>query len=297
MRAEPWTLGVSAENTAAPERLRILRAIEEHVPEITNRVLLSTCHRVELYGFGEPPVLDADLVLAQGEAAVAHLIRVAAGLESAVIGEDEVLHQVREALQNAHAAGGLDGRLHRLFELAIAAGRRARAGRTASGAGLADRAIGWLRRRAPLVGRPIVVAGAGRMGSALAHAASGAGAEVTIASRDAAKARRLAEVYGGQGVDLAEGAYQARGSAGLAIALGGIWEQLESMQAELPPVADISAPSAVPAAVRGRLNGGFLGIDDLLSGDRPLPRAYIQEAERIVAAKADEYLRWLDGRR
>jgi len=62
-------------------------------------------------------------------------------------------------------------------------------------------------------------------------------------------------------------------------------------------IADISAPSAVPPALRAGLNGSFLGIDDLFGGERPLPRAYIAEAERIVATKAAEYGGWLEARR
>jgi hypothetical protein len=62
----------------------------------------------------------------------------------------------------------------------------------------------------------------------------------------------------------------------------------------LPPIADISAPSAVPATLRSRLNNGFLSIDDLYVHSQPVPRGYIDEAVRIVAAKTDEYERWLE---
>ncbi|GAC1613315.1 MAG: hypothetical protein NVS9B1_21680 [Candidatus Dormibacteraceae bacterium] len=292
---QPWALTASAGMASAEARLQLDRAMRELLAAQPGWALLSTCHRVELYGFGEPPPVAGPLVSLAGDSAIEHLLRVAAGLESAVIGEDEVLHQVRQALSEARGRGGPDARLGRLFETALRAGRRARAHRTASGIGLADRALGWLQSKSPMAGRPVVVAGAGRMGSALAHAARGAGAVVTIASRDPAKAARLADVYGGRGVGLAEGATIAAGSAAVAIALAGIWSELEYTQ-HLPPVADISAPSAVPESVRRRLNGGFLGIDDLFAGDRPLPRGYIVEAEQIVASLVAEYRGWLAGR-
>ena len=76
------------------------------------------------------------------------------------------------------------------------------------------------------------------------------------------------------------------------------WRRITMLAASLavlPPVADISAPSAVPAGVRARLNGSFLGIDDLYVRTQPVPRAYIDEAGRIVAAKTHEYVRWLEG--
>ena len=296
MTAQPWSLGASAESVPAGTRRELLEALAKPVPGSSSWVVLDTCHRVEVYGFGEVPEVAPELRLRQGEEAVIHLLRVAAGLESAVVGEDEVLHQVRDAHRAASARARRDNRLHRLFEVAIAAGRRARAGRTAQGAGLADRAIGWLDGRSPLAGRPLLVAGAGRMGSALAHAGARAGALVTVASRDPANARRLAHLYGGEGVDLAAGAARAAESAAVAIALGGEWRQLNDATGPLPAIADISAPSAVPQSLRAGLNGTFLGIDDLFRGELPLPRAYIAEAERIIAAKAAEYAGWLEAR-
>ncbi|HEY8759655.1 MAG TPA: NAD(P)-binding domain-containing protein [Candidatus Dormibacteraeota bacterium] len=293
MTEQPWVAGASASERPAEERERIAARMRQGAGG--SHVLLSTCHRVELYGFGELPRLAGDLLLKSGEAAVVHLLRVAAGLESALVGEDEVLHQVRNAFQEAAAGGQLDRRLHRLFELAVATGRRARAGRSALGAGLADRAVDWLQGRSPLRGRPVLVAGAGRMGSALAHAARRRGALVTIASRDPERARRLASVYGGIGVSLAEGADLVPGSAGVAVALSGPWQELASLADPLPPIADISAPSAVPGALRARLNGGFLGVDDLFTGGTP-PPAYVDAAERIVSGKAAEYLGWLEAR-
>jgi glutamyl-tRNA reductase len=293
---EPWVMAVQAGAAAASERDRVARSFESRVPTHPDWILLSTCHRVELYGFGPVPELDEGFHLEKGHSAVNHLIRVAAGLESAIVGEDEVLHQVREALSDARAARQLDSRLQRLFETAIAAGRRARAGRTAASGNLAQSAVAWLQKKSSLAGGTVLVVGAGRMGSALAHSARLAGAEVTIASRDAARADRLAHVYGGRGTDLAGGAELALKSSAVAVALAGTWHEFQPVQGELPPIADISAPAALPAAVRARLNGGYLGIDDLYVRPEPLPSGYIDEADRVVAAKTREYVAWLDGR-
>ncbi|MDQ6880067.1 MAG: NAD(P)-binding domain-containing protein [Candidatus Dormibacteraeota bacterium] len=293
---EPWVMAVHADTVGADERDLIARSVEDAIAG-DRAIMLSTCHRVELYGLGTMPDLDARLKAETGELAVLHLMRVASGLESAIIGEDEVLHQVRSALGNARAARSVDPRLQRLFETAIAAGRRARAGRTASSANLAQRAVAWLQQRSTLAGRGVLIVGAGRMGSSLAHSARLAGADVTIASRNPARAQRLAHVYGGRGIDLASGAELAPKSAGIAVALAGVWHEFQPAEGDLPPIADISAPSAVPAAVRTRLNGGFLGIDDLYVRTQPAPRGYIEEADRVVAAKTREFVRWLDGGR
>jgi glutamyl-tRNA reductase len=291
---QPWVMGVQADTADANDREDIARSVRERIAAHSDWILLNTCHRVELYGFGTPPDLDARLKVQIGESAVRHLIRVATGLESAVIGEDEVLHQVREAIGNARAGRKVDGRLVRLFEGAIAAGRHARAGRTAASGNLAQRAVAWLGQKSSLVGNTVLVAGAGRMGSSLAHSAKVAGADIVIASRDATRARRLAHVYGGESTDLAGGAVLASRAAGVAVALAGVWHELQPPDGALPPIADISAPSAVPATVRIRLNSGFLSIDDLYIHSQPVPRGYIDEATRIVAAKTDEYERWLE---
>ncbi len=290
---QPWLAGVSAAERTAEERERIAARLRGGPGN--GHLLLSTCHRVEAYGFGEPPPEVGDLPLRTGAAAVLHLLRVASGLESALVGEDEVLHQVREAFAEASARSRLDRRMHRLLEVALAAGRQARAGRTAAGAGLAGRALDWLRERACLRGHHVLVAGAGRMGAALAHAARKEGALVTVASRDPERARRLASVYGGSGVGLEAGADLVRGSVGVAVALSGPWREVASLAGRLPPFADISAPSALPGALRVRLSGGFLGVDDLFAGGAP-PSGYVEAAERIVAGKAAEYLDWLEAR-
>ena len=294
----PWLMSVQADTSSAGQRERLAQSVGAEIGAHSDWLLLKTCHRVELYGFGEMPNqlpdLESPLQVETGAVAVRHLMRVAAGLESAIIGEDEVLHQVRGDLAQALAARPLDNRLQRLFETAIAAGRRARAGRTASSGNLAQRAVAWLEQRSKLAGRTVLVAGAGRMGSSLAHSAKQAGANVTIASRDATRARRLAKVYDGSGIGLADAAELAPRSAGVVVALAGIWHELQSLDGELPPLADISAPTAVPAAVRARLNGSFLGIDDLYVRTEPVPRAYIDVADQVVDAKTSEYVRWLD---
>src|SRR6202521_3402707 len=246
---EPWVMAAHADSVGADERDQIARLLEGTINSDC-KILLSPCHRVELYGLGAMPKLDAPLHVETGEDAIKHLIRVAVGLESAIIGEDEVLHQVREALRIARASGPLDQRLQRLFETAIAAGRRARAGRTATSGNLAQRAVAWLEQRSTLAGRTVLIAGAGRMGSSLAHSARLAGADVAIASRDATRAKRLAHLYGGEGLDLADAAKLAADSAAIAVALAGVWHELQPMAGELPPIADISAPTAVPEAVR-----------------------------------------------
>ena len=276
----PWVRGADADSLPAVERARLADAWSAEAAR-PDRILLVTCHRVELYGLGPAPAGAFD-----GEE---HLLRVAAGLESAVIGEDEVLHQVRQALAGARANGPRDSRLTRLFETAIAGGRRARAGRTATSAGLAEQAIAWLRQQTDLEGEPVIVGGAGRMGTALARAATAAGARVTIASRNHVRAATAAAAIGAQAADLVAGARAASKAAAVAVALAGPWEQLKE---PLPPCADLSCPSAVPPAARRQ----YLGVDDLFKGGGEPPPGYVQAATAIVAEKLAEYREWLEVR-
>jgi len=295
--SELWVLTASAGDVDAMARSVTSRRIDAWLSSGGRGVALATCHRTELYGFGSAPDLPAVRALS-GRDAVAHLLRVACGLESVIVGEDEVLHQVREALKHAHNEREVDSRLRRLFETAIATGRRARSRRTESSGNLAQSAVAWLRGKANVTGATVVIAGAGRMGAALAHSVAQAGAEVVVASRDVDRASRLARTYAGRGVDLRAGADQTAHAAGVAVPLGGLWLELEPMAGvDLPPVADISAPQAVPEAVRRHLNGSFLGIDDLYRQSRPLPGAYIEDARRLVEAGTAEYAAWLELKR
>src|SRR5579859_6536243 len=224
-RRLPWVIGLQADNARAEDRDRFAQQMTRDATYRTDWILLSTCHRAELYGFGPPPKLAIDVPIKSGDAAVRHLFRVAAGLESAIVGEDEVLHQVRQALAHARASGALDTHLGRMFETAISVGRFARASRTSAAGNLAQRAIAWLQERSEIAGQPVLIVGAGRMGSILAHVARGAGSRVTIASRNHGRANQLARVYGGRGVDLSEAADVAPRSAAIAVALAGEWSE------------------------------------------------------------------------
>jgi glutamyl-tRNA reductase len=248
--------------------------------------LLETCHRVELYGVGEP-ACRPDMRLLRGDAAVRRLFRVAAGLESAVVGEDEVLHQVRQALAEARLRG-VDERLARLFESAIATGRSARSAPAGPRRTLAERAVAWLRDRTQLSGRTLLVAGTGPMGTALVQAAEAAGAEVTVASRTPGRAT----------LDLVAAAELAPRCAGVAAALAGEWAELARHAdgaGALPPIADVSSPPAVPPAIRERLADGFLGIDGLWERGAG-EHGWVARAEGLVEAGVGEYTGWLSGR-
>jgi glutamyl-tRNA reductase len=282
-QAEPWVLAVDAGDAPVEDRARFQAEAEAMLEFHTGWALLSTCHRVEVYGMGPVPRWPGVRTL-RGRPAAARLIRIAAGLESAVPGEDEVLRQVREALAAARRRG-VDDRLARLFEVANATGRKARGGRRQTGPGLAARALAWLDARVGLARQPVLVAGTGLMGTALARAAAEAGAVVTVAGRDLSRAS----------VDLAAAAAVAPRAAAVAVALAAPWEELGGQAGRLPPVADLSSPPAVPEPVRAALGRDFLGVDRLYARSGA-ETPWAARAAALVEESAEEYASWLAGR-
>ena len=322
---QPWALVVQAGELDVNRRVELAAALAELVEFHRQWVLLATCHRVELYGFGQSPA-QQEMRRLEGDRAVRQLFRVAAGLESAVAGESEILGQVRDALARARERG-TDERVARMFECAIAAGRAARvqgvprslmgppddalakpgawagngAGKVAARDGLAERAVSWLTARTQLSGRPVLVVGTGAMGVALAAAATAAGGVVTVAGRlrDHDPAKRSGTIRAQ--LDLAGAAQRAPEMAAVAVALRGEWSELARAgaaagpQPPMPPIADLSVPPAIPASVQRSLGPNFLGIDELWQR-LPAESSWTAAAEAAVADGVAEYMGWLRGR-
>jgi glutamyl-tRNA reductase len=188
--------------------------------------------------------------------------------------------------------------VRRLFETAIATGRRARAGRPAMTRGLGERAIAWLADKAEVRDHPVLVVGAGTMGAALATSAKRRGAEVTVASRTNERAARLAHKLGAASATLQSAAELAHSSAAVAIALAGPWPELTRPPS--CPVADISTPPALDHAVREALEGRMLDIDRLLAmtpGAHGVEaKAYSGRVAPLVDEAVDGYMDWLRAR-
>jgi glutamyl-tRNA reductase len=186
--------------------------------------VLSTCNRTEIYAvtekfhgafddisdflMGVGGLTSEDLsafVFAQhDEAAVEHLFEVAAGLDSAVIGESEILGQVKSAWEIAQSEGGARSTLNLLFRHAITAGKRART-ETSIGRGtvsMSHAAVEMaIERLGSLSGAQVLVVGAGAMGDGIAVALHGAGAgEIIVANRTAERGNALADRVGGRAV-------------------------------------------------------------------------------------------------
>ena len=181
-------------------------------------ILLSTCNRTELYTVASSgdqsgrdlisllnsakgaSVIDDHFYVLQGADAVRHLFRVASSIDSMIIGESQILGQVRDAFSAADEANTIDGILLKLFHSAIGVGRRARSethiGRHAvsvssAAVTLARNALG------DLTGKTVLVVSAGGMGELAAKSlADHAGSRIIVANRTLKRAQELAEDLG-----------------------------------------------------------------------------------------------------
>lgn len=266
--------------------------------------VLRTCQRVELYATGEalasldvpaPPPGSGRL---EGADAVRHLISVACGLESAVLGEDQVLHQVRQTHVGRLAEGQLDPRLDRLFQVALKAGRQARDWMGGERRSLGDAALDRIQARVgPLAGRRLLVVGAGSMGRMTAAAAARRGADVVVTNRTSSRAAAVAGDVGGTAVRWPG---RTDGVDGVVVALSGAWPApagAERLADEGVPVVDLSSPSAVPEELRSALDDLFLSVDDLAwDGQSQLREGLRDRLEALVAEAGRDYCRWLRAR-
>lgn len=297
-----WTLSYDPTNTTPASRSVIADGLAAAEPHTHGWLVLRTCRRVVILGAGPRPVPDALIAAvgpeAAGEAygrdgssAIEHVLRVAAGLESAVIGEDQILSQIRALRRSADAAVIVDTRLVRLLETAISVGRRARADRPRDERSLAERGLAWLQERSgPVAGARMLVAGVGPIGREIARLAATAGAHVRVASRDpAAHARAHGPGEPGTPISLAEAVSLVPSVDLLAVALAGPWPDLVALEGPLPFAVDLSAPPAVPAAVRSRSGSRLATLEELVgSGVAPseTTAAYVVHAERLARVAA-----------
>lgn len=269
--------------------------------------LLDTCHRVEAYLVApgdHPPEPEPSLPPGGrrlvGDEAIRHAIAVAVGRDSVVIGEDQILHQLREAVAGARAAGTLHPILERLLVLSLRAGRRARSWRQEPARSLADVALAVIERRSgPIRGREVLVVGAGKMGRVAVRAAVRAGASVSVANRSHETAEMVAAAAGARVAALDPGPAIDR-FAGVVVALGGPWnigpEAGERLAAAPTVVVDLSVPSAVSLALAQRLGARFVSADQLATTAEPIEAddASIVRLDALIDATAAEFRAWLD---
>jgi glutamyl-tRNA reductase len=303
------------------------KAVERLAQRDTVRevVLISTCNRTEVYAVAEkfhgayadirdflcevgdiaPDDLHPHLYSHHDEAAVSHLFEVAAGIDSAVVGESEILGQVRQAWEIAQREGGARTTMNLLFRQALVVGKRAR---TETGIGRGTTSVSQaavemaVERLAGLDGRSVAVVGAGAMGEGIAVALRAAGAgKVVVVNRTPERGDALAQRVDGRALGFehltdvladTDVAITCTGAGG-AVVTRDIVERAVASRAGRPLLlVDIAVPRDVAPEVAGVDGVVVLDIDDLGAwADRG--RAQRQaEVEGVTAIVRDEVERF-----
>lgn len=318
-------LVVHARSVASEDREAFAHAAMR-VAHDPRAILLRTCHRVELYYVASPtahrhplvppPLPDGGAHLT-GLAAARHLLTVAAGLDSVVVGEDQILHQLRECLSDrkvpgaeacpvpigSHAAGAiaLDPRIERLFQVALHLGRETRAWREGPPRSLGDVATEVVAdSTGALIGKRVLVVGAGRMARLAALSAARQGAKVLVANRSAERAAALA--WDASGEPVAYGADADLPEVDAVIpAISARWELSEAARSALlagpMPVVDLSSPPAIDAALREALGTRYTSVDDLARSPQDQIRPRLRHRlEKAIAAAEAQFSAWAQAR-
>jgi glutamyl-tRNA reductase len=289
--------------------------------------ILSTCNRVELYGVArsrlgfdelaallvqhhglDPRELVGALYVRRGDEVAHHLAATAAGMHSAVLGETQIQGQVRAALEHALAAGTAGPELRRLFESAIAAGRRVRS-RTRLGRGIASvpqAGVEFARRRlGTLEGTTALLIGAGRVAELAARqlAKRGVG-ELLVLGRDPARAERLAARHGGHAVTrdrLAAALARTDLVISATGAPGAVVHPADLADRGAAPLLliDLALPRDIDPAVALLTGVDVFTLDDLralVEGTLRQRRAELPAAHAVIRAEVTRFTTWL-GRR
>lgn len=301
---------------------------------VAEAALVSTCNRTELYVVsaeadgadlalgawlrhvpGAPPPSSGYYRRERGSAAALHLLRVASGLESAILGETEIQGQVRRAHDRARAAGTLGPVLDRLFQTAVRAGKHARSetgiseGGVSHGSAAADvvrRVFDTLRDRG------VLVVGAGQIAAQAARAiAELDGGRFVIANRTPAHAETLAEALRATTARevtvcdlddlvprLAEAHVAVLATGAAPLATSDI-EAAVRRRREPLLLIDLGVPRCVAAEV-AEVQGVFLydleALERMVAGALSTRRESIPAVEALLRTELDGFARWLRGR-
>jgi glutamyl-tRNA reductase len=291
---------------------------------IREAVVLSTCNRTEIYAVAErfhgayadirdffcdlggldPDELQPHLYSQHDDAAVAHLFEVAAGLDSAVLGESEILGQVRSAWELAQDEGGAKATLNLLFRHAIETGKRART-ETSIGRGTASVSHAAVEmasdRLGSLVGRRVLVVGAGKMGEGIASALVHAGVrDLVVANRTTERADQIAQRIGGGVVPFADlpaaladaDVLLTCTGAGVTVIDQDLVKRARHGSESPLLIVDVAVPRDVAPEVTALANVTLLNLDDIRdwAGRALMLRA--EEARRVDEIVSEEVERF-----
>ena len=321
-------IGVRERLAFTPDELAAAVSALATVPGVQEAAIISTCNRTELYcsareidgllgWLAESRQLKTSeiapyLYQLSGRHAVVHAFRVAAGLDSMVIGETQILGQLKDAVDEAQQVGTLGTTLNGLFQKAFSVAKTVRS-ETAIGANsvsMAAAAVRLAERLFPDIAElNVLFIGAGEMIELCAtHFASRRPSRLSVANRTLERGTMLAAQFGGDAFALAE--LPARlpdydivvtstASQLPIIGLGAVERAVRARRHRPIFMVDLAVPRDVEPEVGGLPDVYLYTVDDLAEVVRQgrAERAdAVNDAERIVAQGADEFMQWLSNR-
>ena len=304
-----------------------LRALVQR-PEVSEALLVSTCNRVELVAAGRPgqdlahvaqacidalaasaPGIAPHLYAHVGGAAVRHLFRVAASLDSMVLGEPQILGQVKDAYEVARKAGTVGSVLHRTLPRAIRAAKRVRTETAIGGGQVSVPSIAVDLTRdifGDLSGHSALLVGSGEMAEAVARLLKVGGAKIVVVGRTLSRAEELASAVGGtarpweelrQCVVEADVVVSSTSAPHYVIDFDMVSAARKSRRGRSQFFIDLAVPRDIDPRI-DKLDGEFLyNIDDLskvVSESLSTRSREATSAEAIVGREAEGYDRWAD---
>jgi glutamyl-tRNA reductase len=335
-----WALGIN--HTTAPLDLRgrfafaidqvepTLRALRGALTRQPEAALISTCNRTEIYcaceqpqlqhtldwlahsGGVSPELLRAHSYTLQDGLAARHAFRVASGLDSMVLGEPQILGQIKDAVRAAEAAGALGTTLSQLFQRSFAVAKEVRTSteigaHSISMAAAAVRLAGQLFEDLSEV--KILFVGAGEMIDLCAtHFAAKTPKSITIANRTLSRGEELASKFGAEVMRLADlpdrlhefdAVVSCTASSLPIIGLGSVERALKRRRRRPMFMVDLAVPRDVEVEVKELEDIYLYTVDDLagvVQTAQANRQAAVAQAEAIVDAGVQSFLHWLEQR-
>src|SRR6478735_4562572 len=331
-----YALGLNHQTAPLAIRERVVFHVERLRDALTEikrtlakeAAILSTCNRTELYVAGEEPAAIAQwlaryhqfepdglrpyLYTLPHEQAVRHAFRVASGLDSMVLGEPQILGQMKEAVRTAESAGTLGTVLHKLFQRSFAVAKEVRSTTQvgAASVSMAAAAVKLAARIFPsLKDQNVLFIGAGEMIELCAtHFAAQAPARITVANRTLERAEKLAHRFQGGAMELKslpEHLHEydivvSSTASSLPILGKGLVERALRARRHRPMfMVDLAVPRDIEPEA-GELDDVFLyTVDDLsqvVSENLDARRSAVEQAEVIIETQVGQFMRWMQAR-
>ena len=299
-----------------------------HREAVREAAIISTCNRTEVYCNTPEPgraidwlarfhhlkaqVIEPFLYTLPRERAVAHAFRVASGLDSMVLGEPQILGQMKEAVKSAESAGTLGTVLHRLFQstFSVAKEVRTRTDIGTSSVSMAAAAVKVAERIFPSIeGQRVLFIGAGEMVElCAAHFAARRPRATTFANRTVERGEELAARFDGRAITLNELPEQIAQhdivvsctASQLPILGKGMIERAIKARRHRPMLMiDLAVPRDIEAEVADLDDVFLYSVDDLgkiVQEGLDTRQAAVAQAEAIISANVHDFMHWLESR-